>query len=284
VHADPGFAANWTTDSQQDDEAMTDTLMFVDTNILLDLYRLPKQSLREFLAALENASPHLIMNFHVEMEFKKNRQKVILSLFEDAGLSAELETAVPPVLETEELRETVDSQLDELVALDRHLKREALQMLEAPSDHDPVYQCLNRLFHDPSPNHLSRSDDSFEKLLARARRRFSLSWPPRRRFNDSVGDCIHWEWILECAARSSSQVIVATRDRDFGATFEGHSFLDDWMREEFTERVGNGCRASMTPRLADGLEAVGARVSPEMQQAEERILGNPFARGEVNGH
>lgn len=260
---------------------MTDTLMFVDTNVLLDLYRLPKQSLREFLAALENASPHLIMSFHVEMEFKKNRQKVILSLFEDAGLSAELETAVPPVLETQELRESVDSQLDELVALDRHFKREALQMLEAPSDHDPVYECLDRLFHHQGPHHLSRSDDSFEQLLARARRRFSLSWPPRRRFNDSIGDCIHWEWILDCAARSSSHVIIATRDRDFGATFEGRSFLDDWMREEFAERVGNGCRVSMTPRLADALEAVGGRVGHDMKQAEERILGAPFARDDT---
>jgi len=263
---------------------MSEILIFVDTNVLLDLYRLPDDAREEFLGALENAGSQLITSFHVEMEFKKNRQKMILSLFETPGLSTQIEMPMPLLFETGALRECIDSQLDELAALDRQVSAEALKMFEDPDLHDPVYQRLHRLFRARRSHTLLQSDDSFEQLLARARRRFSLSWPPRRKFKDSIGDCIHWEWILECAASSRTDAIIVTRDHDFGATFDGRSFLDDWMREEFSERVGNGCRASMTPRLADGLEAIGARVSPEMQQAEQGILGDPFARGEVNGH
>ena len=62
----------------------SDLLLFVDTNILLDLYRLPRlESCRDFLEGLARCRDRLILTGQVEMEFKKNRQRVVL---EEAGV------------------------------------------------------------------------------------------------------------------------------------------------------------------------------------------------------
>lgn len=45
--------------------------IFGDCNFLLDVYRLPKQTEREFIEDLESAGPGAITNTNAEMEFKK---------------------------------------------------------------------------------------------------------------------------------------------------------------------------------------------------------------------
>jgi PIN domain-containing protein len=52
-------------------------LVFVDTNVLLDLYRLPGESAKRTLDTLEQRQSSLILTDQVWMEFLKNRQKVI---------------------------------------------------------------------------------------------------------------------------------------------------------------------------------------------------------------
>ncbi len=56
-----------------------DTLLFVDTNVLLDFYRIRKSDIStKYLEQLEACKDRLIINSQIEMEYKKNRQKVIL--------------------------------------------------------------------------------------------------------------------------------------------------------------------------------------------------------------
>src|SRR3954447_27077824 len=58
-------------------------LLFVDTNVLLDFYRLPGESAKRQLATLEKHQASLIMTDQVWMEFLKNRQKVISKAMTD---------------------------------------------------------------------------------------------------------------------------------------------------------------------------------------------------------
>ncbi|EHA6961140.1 DUF4935 domain-containing protein, partial [Vibrio parahaemolyticus] len=56
-----------------------DALIFIDTNILLDFYRIRRSDISmEYLNRLEDCKDRLILGSQVEMEYKKNRQKVIL--------------------------------------------------------------------------------------------------------------------------------------------------------------------------------------------------------------
>jgi PIN domain len=56
-----------------------DALLFVDTNILLDFYRIQKSDISmKYLEQLEACKERLIIGSQIEMEYKKNRQKVII--------------------------------------------------------------------------------------------------------------------------------------------------------------------------------------------------------------
>ena len=53
-------------------------LLFIDTNIYLDFYRIRNEVKAPFLVHLEGIKDTLIVTDQVEMEFKKNRQSSIL--------------------------------------------------------------------------------------------------------------------------------------------------------------------------------------------------------------
>nr|WP_263858249.1 PIN domain-containing protein [Waterburya agarophytonicola] len=54
-------------------------MLFVNTNILLDFYRIRKSDISmKYLQALTACKERLIIGSQVEMEYKKNRQKVII--------------------------------------------------------------------------------------------------------------------------------------------------------------------------------------------------------------
>lgn len=56
-----------------------DALLFIDTNILLDFYRDRKSDISiKFLEQIEACKDRLILGSQIEMEYKKNRQHVIL--------------------------------------------------------------------------------------------------------------------------------------------------------------------------------------------------------------
>jgi len=63
-----------------------DTLLFVDTNVLLDFYRIRKSDISlKYLEQLEACKDRLIIGSQVEMEYKKNRQKVIVESLTNFG-------------------------------------------------------------------------------------------------------------------------------------------------------------------------------------------------------
>ena len=56
-----------------------DALLFIDTNIFLDFYRDRKSDTSmKFLVQIEHCKDRLILGSQLEMEYKKNRQVVIL--------------------------------------------------------------------------------------------------------------------------------------------------------------------------------------------------------------
>lgn len=56
-----------------------DTLLFVDTNVMLDFYRIRKSDIStKYLEQLELCKDRLIVGAQVEMEYKKHRQRVLV--------------------------------------------------------------------------------------------------------------------------------------------------------------------------------------------------------------
>jgi predicted nucleic acid-binding protein len=62
---------------------MARTLLFIDTNIWLDFYRSETEAGIRLLEHVNSISDRIIVCPQVEMEFKKNRQSIILQSMKD---------------------------------------------------------------------------------------------------------------------------------------------------------------------------------------------------------
>jgi len=255
-----------------------DTLLFVDTNVLLDFYRIRKSDVStKYLEQLEACKDRLIIGSQVEMEYKKNRQAVIVESLKNFT-SPDWGKLTPPALVADlQAAKMVEKKKKEIITQQKKVDEKIQSVLSDPTHHDPVYKTLQRLFKHDSPFNLSR--DKKERLSIRnlARKRFTLGYPPRKEGDTSIGDAVNWEWIVKCSIDSGKHVVIVTRDTDYGAIYEGNSYLNDWLRQEFSERVSQMRKIILTDRLSVGLKIVHAAVSKEMEDEEEALLAEIMA-------
>ena len=88
----------------------------------------------------------------------------------------------------------------------------------------------------------------------------------------SLGDSINWEWIVQCAIDSGKDIVIVSRDGDFGATYKDATFLNDWLFQEFKQRVSQKRKIILTHKLSEGLKIVHASVTQEMEEAEKDLI------------
>ncbi len=255
-------------------------LVFIDTNILLDFYR---QRGREkglsILQHIDDNLEHFITGSQVEMEFKKNRQRVILISREEikapsfGGLKQ-----LPAFLAESKQSSGLASSEKRVRALSDRLRKRIGRVLHQPTTHDRVYKTAQRLFRAESDYNLSRDKKVRFTIRRLARKRFYLGYPPRKDGDTSIGDAVNWEWIAHCAAQSGRDVVIVTRDSDYGTTFEDKPVLNDWLGQEFRERVSRRRKLILTDRLTEGLERAKIKVTREEAKVEQEFLEERRAR------
>lgn len=250
-----------------------DTLLFVDTNVLLDFYRIKKSDVStKYLEQLEVCRDRLILGSQVEMEYKKNRQRVIVEALSTFS-GPDWNRLTPPALVAElQATKMLEKHRRQLIDQQKKLNSKITKILGDPSRCDPVYQTLQRLFKHDSPLNLSREKKERIAIRNLARKRFVLGYPPRKNNDTSIGDAINWEWIVKCSIDTGKHVVIVTRDTDYGVIHEGSSYLNDWLKQEFSERVSQKRKIILTDKLSQGLKLVHAAVTREMEQEEERLL------------
>lgn len=180
--------------------------------------------------------------------------------------------AAPALVADFQATKMVEKKKKELLAQQRKVNEKIQSVLSDPTHHDPVYQTLQRLFKHTSPFSLSRDKKDRFKIRNLARKRFSLGYPPRKQSDTSIGDAINWEWIVRCSIDSGKHVVIVTRDTDYGAIHNGKSYLNDWLKQEFAERVSKKRKVILTDKLSAGLKIVHASVTKEMEEEEEKLL------------
>ena len=70
---------------------------------------------------------------------------------------------------------------------------------------------------------------------------------------------------------SGKNIIVVTRDTDFGAIDETDSYLNDWLRQEFKQRVGTRRKFVLTDKLSKAFQLLRIPVSKEMIEEEQKV-------------
>jgi hypothetical protein len=154
------------------------------------------------------------------------------------------------------------------------LKSRTARLLLYPSRNDPVYRTLQRLFKSRHPCHLVRGAKIRSKIRELANKRFILGYPPRKDHDNSIGDAINWEWLLHCATSctDTDDVVIVSRDSDYGVYYNGHYIIDDWLRQEFKERVSHKRSITLTNRLTEAFKQASIKVSKAEEAEEESFL------------
>ena len=250
-----------------------DALLFIDTNIFLDFYRIESSSVSmDFLNILTNHKDKIISSKQVEMEFIKNRQKVLNDTLEKFVQGNKgLQPLVLPILVDKD--NTISAHKKYKKEFDQNIQRiksELLDIITHPDTKDQVYQTIISLFSKDLPLFLSKKSKKWRKIFIKSSERFKLGYPPRKSGDNSIGDSVNWEWIIKCAKKTKKHIVVVTRDNDFGLVNMG--ILNDWLQSEFDDRVGNDQTILLTNKLHNALEIIDVSVTEEMIKEEETII------------
>jgi hypothetical protein len=247
-------------------------LVFIDTNILLDFYRLGGEAAGRQLAALDRHRGSIVTSDQIRMEFLKNRQKVIV---ESLGkLKKPDKMSVPPILTDYQPAKSLAKSLEASIKKYNEVKAKIDSVLNDPVHHDPVYRSLNKLFDHPGPANLRRGDKARFEVRNLARKRFGLGYPPRKAGDTSFGDALNWEWAVRCAQKigGNPHLLIVSRDGDYGTTFGDKTILNDWLRREFKERVSRKRKVELTTKLTIALRRLDESVTPEDEAEEEKVI------------
>lgn len=244
-------------------------LLFIDTNIYLDFYRIRNEVKIPFLTHIEGIKDRLIVTDQVEMEFKKNRQTAIIEGMKE--LRAPNKISVPGVLRQDKSSKALEKDVGKIKDRIVKLKSRLEKVLENPSVYDKVYQVLQRLFAKRKNIDLYRKSKRRYDIRELAHKRYLLGYPPRKKNDTSIGDAINWEWIVHVAQEQNSDIWIVSRDGDYGVTQNGKGFINDWLRQEFKERVHKKRNVILCPLLSQALKEFEVPVTNEEVQEEEKI-------------
>lgn len=250
-----------------------DALIFIDTNIFLDFYRIRKSNVSmKYLEEIEKHKNLIITSNQVEMEYKKNRQAAILESIGEVKKFNIVSLNVPAIISDAKAVEMINRFRKDINEQQKRLKQQIERILKIPNNHDPVYKSLEKLFKHNSPINLDRDNKARHTIWDLAEKRFKLGYPPRKRSDNSIGDAINWEWVICCAENTGKHIILVTRDTDFGVMYEGESYINDWLSQEFKQRISQKRKLILTDKLSAAFKAVQIPVTKEMVEEEEKIL------------
>jgi len=135
--------------------------------------------------------------------------------------------------------------------------------------HDPVFQSFQRLLKKPTSLFLAEDSVDRRKIERVALRRFLAGYPPRKKDDTSIGDSINWEWMISCCKKESANLVIVSRDSDFGCTLNGKSYVNDWLKNEYHSRLSRHHTIQLFDTLADGLRLFGVSAGKEVKKDEQ---------------
>lgn len=252
---------------------MKQPLLFVDTNIYLNFYRAEAELGLGLLTKLATLKDQIITTHQVQMEFDKNRLRVILEAIKNLELSGNV--SIPAFLREAKAAGILAKDLEAVRSGIKSLKHQLRSLLSDAFKNDPVYKNVHSLF-DSSRTDLNLFLGHRSELSIRenAWHRFVSGFPPQKA-GDSVGDGINWLWLLECAAEARSSVVVVSRDSDYGVTTQDGSFVNDYLSYEFKVRVGSNAHVHLCRDLSTAMkEFFNIKVTKAELEAERISLPN----------
>ena len=245
-------------------------LLFIDTNIWLNFYKSQTDAGVTLLQHLNQVSAHIIVTYQMEMEFKKNRQAVILESIKD--LETPKAIPRPAIFSDAKATKALQNNRNKAEKFVKGMRARLAKVLEQPARYDPVYKIFQRVFHKTGSLNLTRDDKTRRIIRRKAFKRFVLGYPPRKKGDTSMGDAMNWEWIIHCAEKAKSDVIIVSRDSDYGVVSGNRAYLNDHLKQEFSERVSKKRKILLHTKLSEGLKGFPVTVTAREKEEENRLI------------
>jgi hypothetical protein len=247
-------------------------LLFVDANIWLDFYRVRNDTGLRLLEHTEALSEKLIMTYQLENEFKRNRQDAIVEGMQE--LKPPQQIPRPGIFSDAAAAKMMAKNVKEAKTRVQKLRDRMVKALRDPAAQDPVYQSCQRLFQKKDSLTLARDNPLRRIIRRRAFRRFLHGCPPRKRNDTSIGDAFNWEWIVHCAKERTAGLVIVSRDSDYGVTIEKESYINDALRQEFSERVSRKRPLRLYSRLSEALKFFDVKVTEQEEASEAELVSS----------
>jgi predicted nucleic acid-binding protein len=250
-------------------------LIFIDTNIYLDFYRYRKSDISlKYLELFEKHKDKIITTSQVEMEFKKNRQVVLLETIGKLKGIDSSDVTLPTILLQTKAADMVNEKKKAISKHQQVLKSRIEKILKNPKFNDQVYKSLEKIFTNDSNINLNRDNELRFNIRDLAKKRFELGYPPRKDKDTSYGDAINWEWIIYCAKNLSKDIIIVSRDSDYGVNYSNEHILNDWLTQEFRQRVSSRKKVILTDKLHTAFNYLSISVTKEMKIEEDKFVND----------
>ncbi len=182
--------------------------VFIDTNILLDIYHLSGpdlEELRKLKRMVEKEKVQLLVSTQVVDEFWRNRERVIadaMKTFRQSKAAAKIPNIIRIYPEAKQLTTAVNG-VNEMI---KALANKATADIE--NDALKADEVVGELFAAVSVG------DITEEMFARAQRRVAVGNPPGKA--NSLGDALNWEWLLEQEIDFwDDELVLISSDGDF---------------------------------------------------------------------
>jgi len=245
-------------------------LLFVDSNIYLDFYRVRTEAGLSLLDHLDAIPEKLIVTSQIEMEFKKHRQGAILETI--TSLKPMPQMPRPGLLSKDKSMQGLQTDLKNTQKRIKTVKARLRRVLKDPIKHDPVYKVAQRIFTKDDDLNLTRAKADRRIIRRRALRRFLSGYPPRKKNDTSIGDAFNWEWIVEVCKRQKANVHIVSRDSDYGCQMADEAFINDWLLQEFRDRTSKQRKVVLHTRLSEALKEFQVPVTKQEVEEEDDIL------------
>lgn len=240
-----------------------DSLLFIDSNKYLDLYRIDQG--KKLLAPLAEQIDYIFITQQVVTEVQRNKILVAADFLKKKFKESKLQTFnLPDHLSSNsnDQRNDILQKMSEIVQKIKDMNADvdalALSIMEQIScSEDEVSKALSLIF----ANAISHSPDE----LQRAKDRRELGNPPGKSTNP-IGDQLTWEQILT-NFKDKKRLWIISRDGDYGTVFSGKGFLNRFLYDEL-------CRITSEPEVyffEDIVEGINHFVDTTGVKAEQRL-------------
>ncbi|MEU1496410.1 PIN-like domain-containing protein [Streptomyces sp. NPDC005732] len=241
-----GYEAYWRRTASEVEEAIKNSVIVLDTNAIINVYRMAPKGRAEYLAVLANVSDRLWVPQNVVAEFHRTRLSAVASHIaglksksEAVGVAAEsLKVALKDFARLYSLADGRAAEymepLDVAIAgILQHVAKDVEAFDLDPSDlvsADPILDRLSRLLEGKVGEGIDEGE--MPGVLAEAKRRGEGKIPPgykdyESKGEEGFGDFLIWQEILKFA-----------KSDDRGILFVSSDAKEDWFRRQAGFVVG----------------------------------------------